>query len=406
MEPDWQRLPAETPEGIRRLLRRCLQKDTKLRHRDIGDARLEIDEARTGPHMDVHPVHSASRRRERVVLISTLALVTLIAAVAIVRAFRPPPPAPEVRLEINTPPTTLPASLAISPDGQKIVFVADSEGRLRLWLRWLDSVTARPLTATDGAQNPFWSPDSRAVGFFADGKLKRIDIDGGSVQTLANASNGTGGAWSRDGVILFTMLGTPIFRVSDTGGEPVAVTPAGNRQGSLYAPQFLPDSRHFLYWLRGTPEVGGVYVGELGNTLSRRLLDADRGAIYASSGHLLFLRQTTLFAQGFDPVRLELAGNPFPVAERVASSPAGAAVSVSGAGSVAYRTGATGVERQFAWFDRSGREIGRVGDRQSIVVTPVAFARWRARRAVPKCEQERRHLAARTDARRIEPVHI
>jgi len=153
-----------------------------------------------------------------------VALITLTAATVMVRAFRSAPPAPEVRLEINTPPTSDPTSLAISPDGLKIVFVANSEGRLRLWLRMLDSVTARPLTGTDGAQNPFWSPNSRSVGFFADGKLRRIDIDGGSVQTLANAYRGASGTWNHDSVILFARLGTGIFRVSDTGGEPVAVT--------------------------------------------------------------------------------------------------------------------------------------------------------------------------------------
>ncbi len=362
-EPDWARLPADVPDGLRRVLRRCLQKDQKRRLRDIREVRLEMDEARDEPPVTGHPAPSTTQRRQRLLLIAALAVMTIIAGIALQRAFRTAPTPAEVRLEINTPPTTDPTSLAISPDGRTIVFVAASEGRLRLWLRFLDSVAARPLTGTDGAQNPFWSPDSQSVGFFADGKLKRMEIDGGSVQILATAPRGTG-TWSRDGVILFARLGMSIFRVADTGGEPVAVTHVENEQGSHFSPQFLPDGRHFLYWVRGSSDVQGIHVGQLGSTQSRRLLEADPGAMYASSGHLLFVRQGTLLAQAFDPVRLELTGNPFPVAEQVANAQqgSGAGVSVSGAGSIAYRAGTGGAERQFVWLDRSGNETGRLGD--------------------------------------------
>jgi dipeptidyl aminopeptidase/acylaminoacyl peptidase len=367
-EPDWRGLPRETPAAIRRLLRRCLTKDRKGRIADASIVRIEIDESQSDPHPDGAVLPSASRRGERILFLSALALV---AAAAIAFLFRPAPTAPEIRLEINTPPTTDPMSLAISPDGQKIVFVADSEGRPRLWLRSLDSVAARPLTGTDGVRNPpFWSPDSRSVGFFADGKLKRIDIDGGSVQTLANAPSGTSGAWSRDHMILFTMLGTPVFLVSDTGSEPVAVTQVVSQQGSHAFPQFLPDGRHFLYSVGGgSDEVRGVYVGQLGSAPSRQLLNADTGTRYVSSGHLLFVRQGTLFAQAFDPVRLELIGNPFPVAEQVASSGQLAGVSASGASSIAYRTSSSGAQRQFVWFDRSGKEISKVGESVSTTLS-------------------------------------
>jgi eukaryotic-like serine/threonine-protein kinase len=367
-EPDWRGLPRETPEAIRRLLRRCLTKDRKGRIADASLVRIEIDEAQSDAQSDGAVLPSASRRGERILFLSALAVVALIAAGAIALLFRPVPSAPEIRLEINTPPTTNPGSLAISPDGRKIVFVADSEGRPRLWLRVLDSVAARPLTGTDGVRSPpFWSPDSRSVGFFGDGKLKRIDIDGGSVQTLANAPSGTGGAWNRDSMILFTMLGSPIFRVPDTGGEPVPVTQVESQQGSHASPQFLPDGRHFLYSVGGGSDVRGVYVGQLGSAPSRRLL-ADTGAMYVSSGHLLFVRQGTLFAQAFDPVRLELTGNPVLVAEQVASSGAGG-FSVSGAGSVAYRTSSPGAQRQLVWFDRSGKEISKVGDSVSTTLS-------------------------------------
>jgi len=358
-EPNWAGLPATTPPSIRRLLRRCLHKDRQERLRDIGDARIEIRDALTGADPDLAgaPPSAVRRSRTTVVIMAALALITVIAAVAIALGNRPGAPPLEVRFPINTPPTMNPAALAMSPDGHKVVFVADSAGRPRLWLRLLDVAEPRPLTGTEGVRMvPFWSPDSRSVGFFADGKLKRIDIDGGSIHTLANAPSGTSGTWSRDHVIVFTMSGSPLFSVSDSGGEPVAVTRLERQQGSHLSPHFLPDGRHVLYGARNDARVGGIYVTELGQAPSRRLLDADPGALYVASGHLLFVRQGTLFAQAFDPVRLALTGTPFTVAEQVAGA------SASSAGTIAYRSSATGALRQFVRFDRSGGEIGTVGD--------------------------------------------
>ena len=275
-----------------------------------------------------------------------------------------------MRVEITTPPTTDPVSLAISPDGQKIVFVATSEARSRLWLRSLNSASARPLEGTDAASLPFWSPDSRSVGFFADGKLKRIDIDGGSATVLANAPYGRGGAWNRDGAVLFVPNpGSPILKIPAAGGETVAVTTIGAPQQQHQSPQFLPDGRHFLYYVLGSPEAG-VYVGQLGGSETKRILPADAAAVYAPSGHLLFVRRGTLFAQDFDPVRLALGGNPFPVAERVAVQDWSAALSASGTGPIVFRTGATEPQRQLAWFDLSGKEIGTVGDPDSDLASP------------------------------------
>jgi Tol biopolymer transport system component len=367
-EPDLAALPPTVPASIRRLLRRCLQKDRNERLRDIGDARIEIRDAlaKVEPEVAAVPAPGATRRsRQRIALLSALALITLIAAVSVLWVFRSAfysaPPAPEMRLDINTPPTNVPGSLAISPDGRTIAFVATAEGQSRLWLRVLDTATARPLPGTEGAQNPFWSPDSRSVAFFADNKLKRLDIDGGSVRILGNVYRGTGGAWNREGVILVASLGDPISRVADTGGEPATV-PSLFQQGSNFSPRFLPDGRRFLYYVRGSPDARGVYVGALdGKVEPRRLFDSDTGAVYVSSGQLLFVRQRTLFAQNFDPLRLQLSGAPFPVAEHSASC-ACLGLSVSDTGSIAYRAMPPGVRRQFIWFDRSGKEIGKVGD--------------------------------------------
>jgi eukaryotic-like serine/threonine-protein kinase len=369
-EPDLAALPATTPPSIRRLLRRCLQKDRTDRLRDIGDAWIEIRDALSHADSEGTAVRGsvADRRgRERLLWIGASAALTLGLALSLILARRPISVASEMHIDIATPPSTAPQSLAISPDGRTIAFVAASEGESRLWLRSLQSGAARSVPGTDGAGSPFWSPNSQSIGFFSDGKLRRIDVDGGSVQTLTNTPGGENGAWNRDDVILVSSLGRPIFRIPATGGEPVALTRLA-QQGSDFSPQFLPDGRHFLYYVRGSPEVRGVYAGLLDETLdARRLLDSDTGAVYVASGQLLFVRQGTLFAQDFDPVRLELSGNPFPVAEHVASRTSIPAVSVSNSGSIAYRT-SSDAQRQFVWFDRSGKELSRVGDAVSTTL--------------------------------------
>jgi eukaryotic-like serine/threonine-protein kinase len=362
-EPDWDRLPPDTPETIRRLIRHCLNKDPKDRLQDIGDARIEIDEAQTGNRAE-HAQQSDAlpwpRQSRSWVLF--VVLTALVGMLTVLRTFRPPVEAlSELRVDISTPPATDAGSLAISPDGRKVVFEADVDGS-RLFLRSLASTTARPLPGTEGATDPFWSPDNRSVGFFADGKLKRTDIDAGYVQTLATATTGRGGTWNRDGVILFAPSNNnrPIYRIPATGGEPVAVTKLDPpRQTGHNSPQFLPDGNHFLFYASG--ELPGIYVGQLDGADTRRLLDVDNnvGAVYVGSGQLLFVRQGTLFAQDFDPLRLTLSGDAFSVTEQAGGSqnvkPV-AGLSASASGPIIYRT-SPGGDRQSAWFDRSGKLI-------------------------------------------------
>ena len=189
-DPDWGALPEETPPSIRRLLRRCLAtKDPKSRVSDAAVARIEIDEPPDKPQAHTYATHTTSRRKERFAWASVVLLVGAAGIAALMFTRHPEPPSTEVRFDIQTPPTTDPWSLAISPDGQKIVFVATSEGQNKLWLRRLDSAAAEPLAGTDGAVAPFWSPDSRTVAFFTttDNRLKHLDIDGRSMQVLGTA---------------------------------------------------------------------------------------------------------------------------------------------------------------------------------------------------------------------------
>ena len=357
-EPDWNALPAGTPVGVHVLLRRCLEKDSARRLHDIADARIEIDDARSGAR-DVAMVTTPwPRRRTAVTWGLTISAVVLAASTGWL--LRPVPSPPEMRLEIGTPPT-IDSTFALSPDGRTVAFVSTSSGPMRLWLRSLDNTIARPLPGTEHATLPFWSPDGQSIGFFGDTKLKRVDIDGGSVRTLASGvAVPIGGTWGPDGTILFASNpGGPIERLADNGGEPAAVTrvEAPNERGHFF-PQFLPGGRRFLFYMSGNPELKGIYVGELEGGRKTRLFDADGPALYVEPGYLVFRRGTQLLARRFDADRASLAGDVFTLGDGLNGQ---IGLSASRSGTIGYRVfpGDSG-QRQLVWLDRSGRELERV----------------------------------------------
>ena len=352
-EPDWSRLPADTPQSVRRLLRRCLQKDRKFRIHDIADARLEIEDAEKGEPAPAATAPISSHRGERIIWALMLAAAMAFAVLSQFAARRRLP-FPEMRVDVATPATTDAGSMALSSDGQRLVFSAIAAGRPQLWLRSFDSGTSRPLAGTEGGISPFWSPDDKSIAFFSDSKLKRIDLDTQTVRVLTNIPNVRGGTWNAEGVILVGTILGPILRVPATGGDAVPETRLDPQQSSHRSPQFLPDGRHFLY--RTTGAGSGIYIGELGGGQKQRLLAADIAA-YLPSQYVLFIRQSTLFAQQFNPAQLTLGGEPVPVAEQVL----GNALTVSNSETIAYRTGSAGGRRQFTWFDRSGKEVGKLG---------------------------------------------
>ncbi len=261
--------------------------------------------------------------------------------------------------------------VTVSPDGRRLAFVATTaEGKRLLWVRSLDTLSAQALTGTEGASHPFWSPDSRFIGFFADGKLKKIEASGGPSLTLCDVPDGLGGTWNRDGVIVFTPSGLgALQRVSASGGVASAVTKLDEARGEVGHrwPWFLPDGQHFLYLGKtvavGETEKNAIYVASLESQKSKLLLHANSNVAYAQ-GYLLFVRQTTLMAQPFDAARLEMVGDAFPIAEQVQYEPAftRGVFSVSENGVLAYQTGAVVSNSQLAWFDRSGKSLGMLGD--------------------------------------------
>lgn len=255
--------------------------------------------------------------------------------------------------------------LAISPDGRMLAFVATgADGNDLLYLRPLDSLESRVLSGTEGAALPFWSPDSRSIGFFAQAKLKRIDVAGGTLVTLCEALEPRGGSWSSRGVIIAAVhSGGALVRVAEGGGLSTALLQL--QPGASYRwPCFLPDGGHFLHFLFGeSTKAHGLYVTSLESKETTYLAAADGGAIYAAPGYLLYRRGDRLVAQRFDANRRLLAGDPFPVVENIrwdGSSTGATAVSASNTGVLVCQTGGS-VASRLLWYDRSGRELRSTG---------------------------------------------
>ena len=377
----WHAMPSNTPAQLRAVIRRCLQKDPKYRLRDIGDARLEIQELLATPRSETTGAAAVPRRtRERL----TWSVAGMTLGVALATAFWQPAPTLDTRVyrtSILLPRgfihgSIIPSSrFTLSPDGRRLAFAAYPSGGalLQLWVESLDGHPAQPLPGTDGATAPFWSPDGRSIAFYAQGKLKTIGADGGPVVTLAETQGNPGGSWNRDNAILFASSapGNPIRRVAASGGAVSAATVLDRARGESahWAPVFLPDGRHFLYVAAGSKtggpnDLNGIYVTALDSNERKLLVPGGSNAKYAR-GHLFFMREQALMAQPFDVERLALNGEPVPIAEQVAI---GGVSGRLGAFSIyddviAYQLGAAGDQSQLAWIDRMGRPLGTVGER-------------------------------------------
>lgn len=265
-------------------------------------------------------------------------------------------------VDISTPPTAEPLSFALSPDGRQLAFVASDERGARLWIRRLDQLTATPIQGTEGGIDPFWSPDGRALGFFAGGKLQRVDVGGGVPVVLADAPIARGGAWSREGVILFAATTTGgLMRVAAAGGTAAPATELLEGQSRHSWPQFLPDGCRFLFmgWGR-TLESRGVYLASLDGREPTSVLAGADSATYVA-GYLLTASQGALTARRFDIATGTVGGDAIPVVPSVGFDSARTRSGFSASGAAfAYRRESGGA-RQFVWVDRAGRELGALG---------------------------------------------
>lgn len=370
-EIDFGQLPAATPPSIRELLRRCLDRDVRNRLRDIGEARITLENPRRA---DPEPAPSASRTGWLLPTVAVLLLVAL--GLGYVAYRRATGESSVLRMSVLPPEKAIADLVAVSPDGRRIVFVATQEGRSELWVRELDSPSVRPLEGTENATYPFFSSDSGSIAFFQGGKLKRMAAAGGPVLTLCDAVNGRGGSWSQNGVIVFSpSIGTGIFRVAASGGEATPVTEVNPASGenAHRMPWFLPDGHHFLYTARNNdPERSAINIADLDSKERRNILAASSNAIYSPPGHLLFLRGAALMAQPFDASSAHLKGEPLPIVEQVRFDALNLTgrFSVSRNGVLAYLSGSMtsgfpggpAGRVQLTWFDRSGRVTGTVGE--------------------------------------------
>ncbi len=368
-EPDFTRLPVEVPAAIRQLVRRTLTKDRRSRVADMADARIEIEETLAGGNRN-SSVRPSGFARRRVGIAVGLLGVALIALVSFIYVPRPVTDSSAVRFSVMPPPAVTWATplgdtvLAMSPDGHHVVFVGrTANGATSLWMRPLDALESHPLPGTDGAMSPFWSPDSRAIGFFADGKLKRIDAGGGTVTTLCDVPANRGATWGADGFIVFAAYPGPLLKVPAEGGIPAPATTLAEGEPYHSRPFFLPDSRRFIYRtddpsLRRNP----YYLASLDSMERTLVFRLDSGNIAYTQGHLLFVQNgTTLMAQPFDVDRFTLAGDAVPIAENLrvfaGNPPLYGVFSVSQTGVLAYLTGSGRPVSRVLWLDRNGRQL-------------------------------------------------
>jgi eukaryotic-like serine/threonine-protein kinase len=366
----------DVPEQVRPLLQRCLQKDPKKRLQSIGDWDLLLSNPL--PSRDSHGAgtdteHSA-RSLSRLSYAGWIAagVFALLAAAVTLIHFRETPEQTS-RYSITLPENSAVHSFALSPDGRTLVIAAAAKGRRQLWLRPMGALQFQPMPFTEDAAYPFWSPDSRYIGFFAQQKLKKVAASGGPAQSLCDVPNARGGSWGRDDVIVFSPSnsGASIQRVSAAGGVPFDVS---KTKGDLKHPVFLPDSRHFLYVSATNSIEQGIFVDSLDGKEHRRVLPDVSGAAFAPltgggrTGLILFSRENTLMAAPFDPASAQLAGDVFPIAEGVSLTTnvnyLPAAVSENGV--LVYLAGGDARGSQLSWFGRSGEVLGKVGAAGSV----------------------------------------
>ena len=376
--PELSETNAKISPALDKIVRRCLEKKPEQRFQSTNDLGFALSTLTTpsGSRWETATAVAAVRESAPVSTVrwfgnarlwmavaAVLLLVSLLSLPFAVKYRRQSPPAAPVvgRFTIAAPEkATGIGAPELSPDGRHLVFAATVEGKRTLWLRPLSLLTAQELPGTEGVTfTSFWSPDSRSLGFFAGGELRKLDLAGGAPQTLCklpNASYSVFGTWNRDGVILFSSGREGIYRVPATGGEPVLAL-RSDETARYSSPTFLPDGRHFLVRRSPTQGAAEVHLAALDRQETTSLLAGNFQVSFAN-GHLLFARAETLLAQPFDADGLKLTGEPFAVADKVNRS----AFSVSDNGILVYDSNTPLTDdRQLTWLDRAGKPLGKVG---------------------------------------------
>ena len=368
-DPDWNLLSTDTPLKIRELLRRCLQKDSRKRLHDIADARIEIEEVLADPSgtlaLPAGGVGTQTAWR-RVLPWAVAGVFALVAAVGFWPEPEPIPP-PSMRLSVEVTPgesswTVQGAAAVISPDGTRLAFVTtDDQGQRKLYLRPLDQLQANALSGTEGAANPFFSPDGQWIAFFSGNKLKKVSVRGGAAVTLCDAPNGRGGSWGEDGtIVLAPEIYSGLSRVSSAGGTREAVSTLDKEKGETTHrwPQVLPGGKAVLFTVGIGSTDGNIEVQSLETGERKTLQLGGFYGRYLPTGHLVYMSEATLFAAPFDLARLEVTGPPAPILDDVRTSPNywSGQFDFSQTGTLVYLTGGGAAsEVSIFWMDPEGK---------------------------------------------------
>jgi Tol biopolymer transport system component len=365
----------ETTPGLGRIVEHCLEKNPEERFQSARDIAFNLkavmgDSSRWRT-ADVNIIRGPAALRLRVRERVAWAACALIALAAFIVAYRYARDASQfqqkVLSEIVSPEGTTIGGLAVSPDGQRLAFIGWKNGASQLWVRSLDTLVAQPLAGSEGASYPFWSPDSLQLGFFADGKLKKISASGGSVQVLADAPNGGGGTWNEENVIVFVpTFDMPLWRVSAGGGpsQPVTQIDASRREIAHRRPYFLPGGQRFLYAATSLmPENNGVYAGSLDGKTRELLVPDANGAVYAAPGYLIFPSGKSLVALPFRAPSLKVEGHALTLVDQIGGNELGGThYSAAMSGRVlVYQRGSPSLGTDLRWFSRSGQPLATVG---------------------------------------------
>ncbi len=372
-DPDWTALPGTTPASLQILLRRCLDRDVKQRLRDIGEARVAIVGIDASePDGNGSRSAAAGTKSPKMRLPWLFCVLLAIAVLAMAILWRKSKPAEPI-MHFSAPFSFAAQDIAVAPNGHTIAVVGYRESARKsvIWLYEVGSPDVRGLPDTEGATFPFWSADGKYLAFFADGKLKKMEVASGLIQTLCDAPAGRGGTWNKDGVIIFTPSGlllSGLYRISASGGTPIPISTPDEKRGENTHrwPMFLPDGRHYLYLaanVTGRSDPNGIFMGLLDSNEKRFVVKTSTNAAYAAPGYLLFYRDKTLFGQRFDLNKFELTGEPKAILTEIQYLPriARTVFAVSDNGVLFVQKSSEASFSRLAWFDRKGNEVGVVG---------------------------------------------